>query len=191
MITLAVGQTEEALLQNRIMSVPQRQSKTEVLFVVGKSREPVFAPTVSTGASLIVGKIIPRVAVRAVVLANCSPLSLAQVRSPFLPGLALAGFLQAYVFLGSWYVLLSVNSLHFGRSVRRYRGRGRCTLNRLHCPSPIGATLALSSASARRNDAELTQQEQASADGCGNGSRKSADLGHIEKTPFAESQALQ
>ncbi len=35
MVALVVGQPEEALLENRILAVPQGQRETEALFVIG------------------------------------------------------------------------------------------------------------------------------------------------------------
>jgi len=44
MIALAAGQPEEPLLEDRIPAVPQSQRETQVLLVVGDTREPVLPP---------------------------------------------------------------------------------------------------------------------------------------------------
>ena len=85
-VRFAVGEPEQTLLEDRIPLVPQRQRKTEPLFVVAESTEPVLAPPIRSRASLVMCEIVPGVAVVAVVLADRAPLPLAEVRSPFLPG---------------------------------------------------------------------------------------------------------
>ena len=85
-IALAVGQPEEPLLEDGIVAVPQGQAEAEALFVVGNAGDAVFAPSVSTGAGVIVGEEVPGVTRFAVVLANRAPLAFAQVRPPLLSG---------------------------------------------------------------------------------------------------------
>ena len=84
-VPLAVGQSEEPLLEDRIFPVPQGQREAEALLVVGDAGQPVFAPAVGARAGLIVGEEAPGIAVLAVVLADRSPLALAEVGAPFLP----------------------------------------------------------------------------------------------------------
>ncbi len=85
-IALAVRQSEEPLLQDGVLPVPQRDAETEQLPVVGDSGEPVLSPTVGAGAGVIVTEIIPRITRFTVVLADRAPLTLAEIGSPFLPG---------------------------------------------------------------------------------------------------------
>src|SRR5947208_7973127 len=85
MVAFTVGQTEESFLENRILAVPQCQRKTEVLFVIGDARQAVFAPTICARAGMIMGEKIPSVAPFAIVLAHRAPLTLTEIRSPFLP----------------------------------------------------------------------------------------------------------
>ena len=84
-IAFAVGQAEKPLLEDGILAVPERQRKAEALLVVGNADEPVLAPAVSARSRLVMREKIPGVAAVAVVLANGSPLSLAEVGAPFLP----------------------------------------------------------------------------------------------------------
>ena len=84
-IALAVGQAEQAFLEDRVLAVPQGQREAESLLVVGNARQAILAPAIGAGASLIVAEVIPGVAPFAVVLAHRSPLALAEVRPPFLP----------------------------------------------------------------------------------------------------------
>jgi len=60
-VALAVGEPEEALLEDGILPVPQRQRKAQVLFVIGKAGDAVLAPAVGARARMIVGEEIPGV----------------------------------------------------------------------------------------------------------------------------------
>src|SRR5262249_33878169 len=75
-IPLAISETEQALFQNGVFAIPKRQCKAEPLRFIADAANAVLAPTISTAARLIMGKIIPGIAVRAVVLSNCAPLAL-------------------------------------------------------------------------------------------------------------------
>ncbi len=100
-IAFAVGQPEEAFLEDRVPAVPQGQGKAQPLFVVGYAGQAVLSPTVGPRACLIVGEEIPGVAPLAVVLANSPPLPLGQVGSPFLPGnILLPRFFKSDLFRG-------------------------------------------------------------------------------------------
>jgi hypothetical protein len=98
-IAFAVRETEETLLEDRILPVPEREPEAQELPVVGDPRKAVFAPTVRARPGLIVAEVGPRIARGAVVLADGAPLTLAQVRSPLAPGHAcLPGLLEPSVF---------------------------------------------------------------------------------------------
>src|SRR5262245_10296148 len=84
-IGLAIGQAKSTLLEDRILTVPQRQRKTQPLVIITKTREAVLAPMIGARTGLIVTKIVPGVSVLAVVFANGAPLSLAEVGSPLPP----------------------------------------------------------------------------------------------------------
>ena len=94
-VPLAVGEAERALLEDRIPPVPEGEGEAEALLVVGEAAEAVLAPPVGPGAGLVVGEVVPGVAVLAVVLADRPPLPLAEVGAPLLPGNArLPGLVQ-------------------------------------------------------------------------------------------------
>src|SRR5262249_45425746 len=100
-IALAVGQTKESLLENWIFAVPQGQGETESLLVVGDAGQPVLAPAIGAGASLVVAEIVPGIAAFAVVLADGAPLPLAEVGSPPFPGdILFACFIESRLFCG-------------------------------------------------------------------------------------------
>ena len=84
-IALAVGQTKQALFQNRVPAVPQGDRETQLLFVIGDTRQTVLSPAVGTRMALVMAEVVPRISILAVVLANRAPLPLAEVGSPFLP----------------------------------------------------------------------------------------------------------
>ena len=78
-VALVSGKPEEALFENRIFAVPQRERKAEVLVEVGDAGNAVFAPAVRARASMIVRQILPGASLAAVILANRAPLALAEV----------------------------------------------------------------------------------------------------------------
>ena len=86
MISLTVGEPEQALFQDRVPLVPHRQRKTQSLLVIAEAPEPILTPPVGTGTRLVMGEIVPGVAVVAVVLPDRAPLPLAEVGAPLLPG---------------------------------------------------------------------------------------------------------
>ena len=67
-VPLAVGQPEQAFLEDRILPVPQRQREAEPLAVVGNAGQAVFAPAVGARTGLVVGEVVPGIAA-----CRCSP----------------------------------------------------------------------------------------------------------------------
>ncbi len=88
-IPLGIGEAEETFLENRIAAVPERDRKTHPLVVVGNTGKPVLAPVVGARPRVVVGEVVPRVAIGAVILAHGSPLPLAEVGAPPAPSHAL------------------------------------------------------------------------------------------------------
>src|SRR5215471_11367184 len=84
-IGLAVSQAEHALLEDRVLAVPQRQRKTQPLVIVADAGDAILAPMIGARAGLIVAKIVPGVPVLAVVFANGAPLALAEIGPPLPP----------------------------------------------------------------------------------------------------------
>ncbi len=68
------------------MFIPQRQREAEVLSVVGETSDSILAPAIGAAARLLVAEVLPRGAIRAVILAHRSPLPLAEVGTPLPPG---------------------------------------------------------------------------------------------------------
>src|SRR5262245_29625178 len=86
MVGFAVGQPEQAFLEDRILAIPQGQREAQALAVVADAGQTILAPAIGARAGLIVGEVIPGVTTVAVVLTHRAPLTFAQVGSPLLPG---------------------------------------------------------------------------------------------------------
>ncbi len=84
-ISLVAGQTEEALLEDRVAAVPQRDGEADPLVPVGNTGNAVLVPAVSLGSGVVVRDVFPGRAVLAVVFPHRAPGPLAQIRPPALP----------------------------------------------------------------------------------------------------------
>src|SRR6516162_413837 len=104
-IAFAVGQAEQTFLQDRVSAVPQGKRKTQLLVIITDARQAIFTPTVGAGTRLIMSEIVPRIPVLAIIFPNRTPLSLAQIGSPFLPrDTCLTRSVQAFL-LGSFDII--------------------------------------------------------------------------------------
>ena len=90
MVALGAGEAEHALFEDRVATVPQRQTEAQALLDVGEPGHAVLTPPVGARAGMIVGEVRPRIAVLAVVLTDRAPLALADVRTPQVPVAGLA-----------------------------------------------------------------------------------------------------
>ena len=100
-VALVAGQAEQPLLQDRVAAVPQREAETDLLVTVADCRQAVLVPAVGARPGLIVRQVVPRLAVRAVVLTDRAPAPVADVGAPSLPvGGAGAGVFEPAVFGG-------------------------------------------------------------------------------------------
>ena len=99
-VALRTGETEEALLEDRVISIPEGETEAEPAEPVAQSHQTILTPPVGTTARLIKGEGGPDIAVRRVILAHCPPLTLREVGAPELPeALSACIFAKAY-FLG-------------------------------------------------------------------------------------------
>ncbi|MGC4089204.1 MAG: hypothetical protein QM756_15230 [Polyangiaceae bacterium] len=110
-IAFRPGQAEQALLQDGVAFVPQREREAQARLAVTNAEQAIFAPAVGAAARLIVGEVVPALAVRGVVFTHRAPLALGKVRAPALPILDAPGVLTQALALGG---------LHMG--ARRRRG---------------------------------------------------------------------
>jgi hypothetical protein len=85
-VALGRHQAEEALLQDRVALVPEREAQAEDLVAVAEAREAVLPPAVGLAARVVVREVVPGRAVRAVVLADGAPRAIGHVRPPAPPG---------------------------------------------------------------------------------------------------------
>src|SRR6266545_881129 len=84
-VRLRTREAERPLLEERIAPVPQREAEAQALLAVAEPGQTVLAPSIGRGAGMVVRKIAPGLAVRAVVLTDRAPLTLAKVRTPERP----------------------------------------------------------------------------------------------------------
>src|SRR6185369_6582327 len=81
MIALVARQAEEPFFQDRIAPVPHGYGEADVLMPVADSRDTILVPAVGSGSSVIVRKILPGVAIRAVIFSDRSPGAFTEVRT--------------------------------------------------------------------------------------------------------------
>ena len=84
-VPLGRDEPEEALLEDRVALVPERQRPAEDLIAVAEAGDAVLAPAIRLRPRQIVREVRPRVAVRAVVLAHRSPGAVGEIRPPLAP----------------------------------------------------------------------------------------------------------
>ena len=73
MVTLAAGQAEKALFEDRILSIPERDRKADPLMPVRDAADAVVVPPIGARTRVIMRKVIPRRSIRAVILTNGPP----------------------------------------------------------------------------------------------------------------------
>ena len=100
-VALGTGEAEQALLQDRVAPVPQRQREGHAALAVAQAEQPVLAPAIGTAARLVVGERVPGRAVLGVVLAHGAPLPLRQVGTPALPVGGARGVVRQALLFGS------------------------------------------------------------------------------------------
>src|SRR5690606_30363403 len=87
MVAATAGEAEHALLEDRVLAVPQRQGEAERLPFVADAGHAVLVPPVGAGPGVVVREVVPGGAVLAVVLPHRPPGAFSQVRSPGPPRL--------------------------------------------------------------------------------------------------------
>src|ERR1700751_1162716 len=85
MVAFGIGQSEQALFQDWVISIPKHQRKTEQLLVVADAAHAVLAPPIGAAPCHIVGEVVPGIPVAAVIFPYRPPLPFAQIRPPLLP----------------------------------------------------------------------------------------------------------
>ena len=59
MVAPGRGEPKEALLQDRLTAIPERQRKAQTAFAVGDPQEAFFPPAIDTAAGVIVWEVVP------------------------------------------------------------------------------------------------------------------------------------
>src|SRR6059058_4446883 len=85
MVRLAGHEAEVALLEDRVLLVPERQRPAEDLVAIAESGDAVLAPSERLRPGEVVRQVRPRIAVRAVVLAHRAPCAVGEIRPPLAP----------------------------------------------------------------------------------------------------------
>ena len=52
-VSFRIGQAEEPLLENRVLSIPESEREAKSTGAVAEAEKPVFAPAISSGAGLV------------------------------------------------------------------------------------------------------------------------------------------
>ena len=74
-VTLAVGQAKETILEGRVLLIPRAQ---QLLFVTDACKA-ILAPVIRPGPGVVMSEVLPGISILAVVLTNCSTLPLTEV----------------------------------------------------------------------------------------------------------------
>ena len=122
-IALAVGQAEQPLLEDRVLAVPQGERKAQPLLVVAETGEAILAPVIGARPCLIVGEVVPGVAVLAVVLADRAPLTFTEIWPPLPPTLRCFGQTQFLCGPGKFAIMILRHLpllYEFGRVLESY-----------------------------------------------------------------------
>src|SRR4029453_1798662 len=85
MVALGVREAEEALLEDRILAVPERQREADPLVAVRDAQDPVLVPPVGPRAGVVMREVVPGRSVFAVVLAHGAPGPRREEGSPAIP----------------------------------------------------------------------------------------------------------
>ena len=84
-ISLRPRQPEHPLLQDRVLTVPEREGEAELVADVRDAGHAVLVPAIRARARMIVRERLPGVATLGVVLADRSPGAFAQIGAPLVP----------------------------------------------------------------------------------------------------------
>ncbi len=178
-VALVAGETEEALLENRILAVPERKREAQPLVIVAETGDAVLAPSIRLRPGMIVRQVLPSGSVRAVVFAHRAPGALGQIGSPTPPmGLAPRRRFEAFPFFGHTAMVAAGVSLRYDRGSMRPGGRNwlvrahaawsSCRCNEAHSvTSPIARGGNWTERIAKLSRATLTSCSAYSARKCG------------------------
>src|SRR5271170_1637269 len=84
-VGLAVRKTERTFLKDWIFAIPQGHAKAQQLLVIADAGKTILAPVIRARSGLVMGEVVPGIAVLAVIFSNRTPLPFAEIGSPFSP----------------------------------------------------------------------------------------------------------
>src|SRR5512146_3517228 len=84
-VALPASQAEQALLEDRVIAVPQGNRETQPLAFVADAEQAIFVPAVGAAPRVLVREVAPHVAVGTVVLAHRAPRPFGEIRPPETP----------------------------------------------------------------------------------------------------------
>jgi hypothetical protein len=131
-VALVRSDAEQALLEDRVLLVPEGRGEAEELIAVRDAGDAVLAPAVGLAAGQLVRQVAPGVAVRGVVLADGGPGPVAEVRPPAPPAEGVVGDLAEAAVLGG---VGHGRGRAMHRSIPRSRALPGNVLGRLRLPS--------------------------------------------------------
>ncbi len=101
-VAFGVGEAEEAFFEDGVVSVPEGDGEAEASAAVAEAEDAFFAPAVGAVGGVVVGEVVPCVAVWGVVFADGAPLAFGEVGAPAAPVFrTVFGFGEAIVFWGA------------------------------------------------------------------------------------------
>src|SRR5215472_14260709 len=75
-VSFAICQAEQPLLEDWVFLIPERNSKADVLPAIANATDAVLAPAIGARTRMVVGQIVPRIAIGTVIFADRAPLPL-------------------------------------------------------------------------------------------------------------------
>src|SRR5262249_50410821 len=84
-VPLVIRETKEALLQNRILPIPERGRESQTALSITETKKAIFAPTIYAAARVIVWKVFPAISICRIILTHRPPLAFRKIRSPSAP----------------------------------------------------------------------------------------------------------
>src|ERR1700722_1569151 len=82
MVAFLIAKPKKPFFEDGVLPVPQCYCETKVLKKVRDAAQSVFSPEIRPAMRMVVRKIMPCIAIRAIVLSYRSPLPLTQIRAP-------------------------------------------------------------------------------------------------------------
>ena len=97
-VSLGVGEAEEAFFEDGVVTVPEREREAESGASVTEPEDSFLAPAIGAVGRMVVGEVVPCFAVGRVIFANRAPLAFGEVGTPAAPVFgAILGFCESIV----------------------------------------------------------------------------------------------